>query len=85
MAIKFILLVNKQGQTRLAKYTNSSLSPEERCAFEAQIVRKCFIRSDKQVCGFALCSGWSCVVVLLSQQTLTLLSLHLNPLEVQCS
>lgn len=49
MAIKFILLVNKQGQTRLAKYTSSSLSPEERCAFEAQIVRKCFVRSDKQV------------------------------------
>ena len=30
MAIKFVLLVNKQGQTRLAKYSDLSLSMEER-------------------------------------------------------
>lgn len=49
MTIKFILLVNKQGQTRLAKYTDSRLPTEKRCAFEAEIVRKCLVRSDKEV------------------------------------
>lgn len=44
----FVLLVNKQGQTRLAKYTDSSMSTEERRALEAEIVRKCLTRVDKQ-------------------------------------
>lgn len=47
--IKFVLLVNKQGQTRLAKYTDSSLTTDERRALEAEIVRKCLTRVDKQV------------------------------------
>ena len=49
MTIKFLLLVNKQGQTRLAKYTDSSLTTDERRALEAEIVRKCLTRVDKQV------------------------------------
>lgn len=49
MTIQFILLVNKQGQTRLAKYTDQSLSVEERRALEGEIVRKCLARSEKQV------------------------------------
>ncbi len=49
MTIKFVLLVNKQGQTRLAKYTDSSLTTDERRALEAEIVRKCLTRVDKQV------------------------------------
>lgn len=49
MTIKFVLLVNKQGQTRLAKYTDSSLTTDERRALEAEIVRKCLTRLDKQV------------------------------------
>ena len=49
MTIKFVLLVNKQGQTRLAKYTDQSLSVEERRALEGEIVRKCLARSEKQV------------------------------------
>lgn len=49
--IKFVLMVNKQGQTRLAKYTDSSLSSEERHLLEAEIVRKCLKRPDKQ-CNF---------------------------------
>ena len=47
--IKFVLLVNKQGQTRLAKYTDQSMSVEERRALEGEIVRKCLIRAEKQV------------------------------------
>lgn len=49
--IKFVLLVNKQGQTRLAKYTDASMSVEERRALEGEIVRKCLARSEKQVRG----------------------------------
>jgi len=49
--IKFVLLVNKQGQTRLAKYTDQSMSVEERRALEGEIVRKCLIRAEKQ-CSF---------------------------------
>ncbi|KAK9824391.1 hypothetical protein WJX72_009950 [[Myrmecia] bisecta] len=51
MAIKFVLLVNKQGQTRLAKYTDQGMSVEERRALEGEIVRKCLARSEKQ-CSF---------------------------------
>ena len=50
MAIKFVLLVNKQGQTRLAKYTDQSMTVEERRALEGEIVRKCLTRAEKQVC-----------------------------------
>jgi AP-4 complex subunit sigma-1 len=48
MTIKFILLVNKQGQTRLAKYTDQGMSVEERRVLEGEIVRKCLARSEKQ-------------------------------------
>ena len=60
MTVKFVLLVNKQGQTRLAKYTDQSLSVEERRALEGEIVRKCLARSEKQVCK----QGCAVVVVL---------------------
>ena len=49
MGINFILLVNKQGQTRLAKYTNASMTVDERRALEGEIVRRCLARSEKQV------------------------------------
>jgi len=55
MTIKFLLLVNKQGQTRLAKYFTEHLSIEEKRALEAEIVRKCLSRTDKQVCLHAFC------------------------------
>eukprot|EP00898_Chlorokybus_atmophyticus_P001497 jgi/Chlat1/2348/Chrsp17S02624 len=51
MTIRFVLLVNKQGQTRLAQYYEY-IKPEERRALEAEIVRKCLTRSDQQVCSF---------------------------------
>mmetsp|Transcript_2686 Transcript_2686/g.3059 ORF Transcript_2686/g.3059 Transcript_2686/m.3059 type:complete len:145 (+) Transcript_2686:217-651(+) len=50
MTIRFILLVNKQGQTRLAQYYEQ-LPREERRALEGEIVRKCLSRSDNQ-CSF---------------------------------
>lgn len=46
--LKFILMVNKQGQTRLAEYFEF-LSIEERTALEAEIIRKCLSRTEAQV------------------------------------
>jgi hypothetical protein len=48
MAIRFVLLVNKQGQTRLAQYYEY-LTIDERRALEGEIVRKCLARSENQV------------------------------------
>ncbi|VAI55184.1 unnamed protein product [Triticum turgidum subsp. durum] len=50
MGIRFVLLVNKQGQTRLAQYYEH-LSLDERRALEGEIVRKCLARTDQQ-CSF---------------------------------
>ena len=48
MTIRFILLVNKQGQTRVAQYYEY-MPLEERRALEGEIVRKCLARSEQQV------------------------------------
>ncbi len=48
--IKFILMVNKQGQTRLANYYDW-LSIDERSTLEAEIIRKCLSRTEAQ-CSF---------------------------------
>lgn len=48
--IQFILLVNKQGQTRLAQYTNY-MSIKERVTLEGELVRKCLSRNSNQ-CSF---------------------------------
>jgi len=48
--IKFLLMVNKQGQTRLASYYDW-LSIEERSGLEAEIIRKCLSRTENQ-CSF---------------------------------
>ncbi|KAL3681108.1 hypothetical protein R1sor_024064 [Riccia sorocarpa] len=50
MTIRFILLVNRQGQTRLAQYYEY-LSIDERRALEGEIVRKCLARTEQQ-CSF---------------------------------
>ena len=49
MALEFVLLVNKQGQTRLAKYSDQSMTVEERRVLEGEIVRKCLARAERQV------------------------------------
>ncbi len=46
--IQFILLINKQGQTRLAKYYFDT-TVEERIALEGEIIRKCLSRTETQV------------------------------------
>jgi len=46
--IQFVLLVNKQGQTRLAQYTNYK-SIKERATLEGELIRKCLSRNEKQV------------------------------------
>lgn len=48
--IKFLLMVNKQGQTRLANYYDW-LTIEERNALESEIIRKCLARAENQ-CSF---------------------------------
>lgn len=48
--IKFVLMVNKQGQTRVAEYYDW-MSIEERSALEAEIIRKCLARTELQ-CSF---------------------------------
>ncbi|KAF7819738.1 AP-4 complex subunit sigma [Senna tora] len=47
MGIRFVLMVNKQGQTRLAQYYEY-LTIEERRALEGEIVRKCLARTEQQ-------------------------------------
>jgi len=61
MGIRFVLMVNKQGQTRLAQYYEY-LTLEERRTLEGEIVRKCLARSDYQAC---LCVSFSlfCVFI----------------------
>jgi len=47
MTIKFLLMVNKQGQTRLAKYTDPSMTTEQKRSLESEVVRKCITRSTE--------------------------------------
>ena len=45
--LKYLLLVNKQGQTRLSQYFE--LTPmAERMAIEAEVIRKCLARNEAQ-------------------------------------
>ena len=46
--LRFLLLVNKQGQTRLSQYY-SHVPVEERVTTEADIVRKCLARNEELV------------------------------------
>ena len=48
--IKFVLMVNKQGQTRLSEYYDW-LDLEERVALESEVIRKCLSRNELQ-CSF---------------------------------
>jgi len=50
MTIKFVIMVNKQGQTRLASYFDW-IPMAERSVQEAEIIRKCLSRSETQ-CSF---------------------------------
>ena len=59
MTIRFVLMVNKQGQTRLAQYYET-LQMDERCALEAEVIRKCLSRTDMQ-CSFYEYRGYKVV------------------------
>merc|ERR1719183_923304 len=48
--IKFILMVNKQGQTRLAQYYDY-LTVRGRVTLDGELIRKCLSRSESQ-CSF---------------------------------
>lgn len=48
--IKFVLMVNKQGQTRLSTYYDW-LDLDERVALESEVIRKCLSRNEMQ-CSF---------------------------------
>jgi hypothetical protein len=48
--INFVLMVNKQGQTRLSNYYNW-LTIDERSTLESEIIRKCLSRTEAQ-CSF---------------------------------
>ena len=50
MGIHFFLLVNKQGQTRLAQYANY-MELNERVQLEGEVVRKCLQRKETE-CSF---------------------------------
>jgi AP-4 complex subunit sigma-1 len=50
MPIQFLLLVNKQGQTRLAQYSRW-FTIQERTSLEGEVVRKCLQRKESE-CNF---------------------------------
>ena len=59
MTLKFILMVNKQGQTRLCQYYET-LSIVEKSALEGEIIRKCLARTENQ-CSFIEYQSYKCV------------------------
>jgi Clathrin adaptor complex small chain len=59
MKLKFILMVNKQGQTRLAQYYEP-LTIQEKSALESEIIRKCLARTENQ-CSFLEHRNYKCV------------------------
>ena len=53
MHIKYIILVNKQGQTRLCKYygENQPRTAADRSRLEGELIRRCLVRQERQ-CNF---------------------------------
>ncbi|XP_038065830.1 AP-4 complex subunit sigma-like [Patiria miniata] len=49
--LKFILIISKQGQTRLAQYYDERREPVERSSLEADLIRKVLLRGTKG-CSF---------------------------------
>ncbi|XP_043929752.1 AP-4 complex subunit sigma-1 [Protopterus annectens] len=47
--IKFFLMVNKQGQTRLSKYYEN-VEIHQRTTLEADVIKKCISRTKDQCC-----------------------------------
>lgn len=49
--LKFLLIVNKQGQTRFSHYYDQ-IDHDERSWIEGEIVRKCLARNEVKQCAF---------------------------------
>ena len=87
--LKFVLLVNKQGQTRLSQYYEY-VPVEERVTTEADIVRKCLARNeDSVITSLTSLSGWLirlCAVLVHGIQELQggVSSLRLSLLHSRC-
>lgn len=79
MPIKYLLLVNKQGQTRLAKYYEY-LDADRRVTLEGEIIRKCLGRVETQV-RQVNCFCW-CDVVLTLIFSVCLLSFKITKLFI---
>lgn len=54
--LKFLLLVNKQGQIRLSQYY-TQVTREERFVLEGQLIRKCLLKGKNQ-CPFMEFNGY---------------------------
>ena len=57
--IRFILMVNKQGQTRLAKYFQD-LTVKQRSSLESELIRKCLVRHEA-LCSFFEYEGYNII------------------------
>nr|PVC50751.1 clathrin assembly protein [Theileria orientalis] len=51
--IKFVVMINKRGQTRLSHYYEP-FTLEDKSALESELIRKCLIRDDTQCSFFTL-------------------------------
>eukprot|EP00484_Ammonia_sp_Unknown_P006325 CAMPEP_0197055832 /NCGR_PEP_ID=MMETSP1384-20130603/74026_1 /TAXON_ID=29189 /ORGANISM="Ammonia sp." /LENGTH=147 /DNA_ID=CAMNT_0042489561 /DNA_START=32 /DNA_END=475 /DNA_ORIENTATION=- len=60
MTIKFVLMVNKQGQTRLAQYFCGAQTVQEKEALESEVIRKCLARGEHE-CSFIEYRGYKVV------------------------
>ena len=54
MGIKFFLIVNRHGQTRLAQYYGDRPSIEDRQKLESEIIRQCVSRNEQMSFSFTL-------------------------------
>jgi len=59
MPIRFVLMVNKQGQTRLAQYYET-LTIREKNTLESEMIRKCLARGEDQ-CSFIEYRQYKCI------------------------
>src|SRR5579863_3660389 len=59
MPIRFILMVNKQGQTRLAQYYET-MTIREKNTLESEMIRKCLARGEDQ-CSFIEYRQYKCI------------------------
>jgi AP-4 complex subunit sigma-1 len=57
--IQFVLMVNKQGQTRLSKYFQH-LPVKQRSGLEAELIRRCLVRHEN-LCSFFEHEGYKVI------------------------